>query len=385
MTAIDKVILWDSGIKTLVNEGALPDTKIISFTVTESGYFLDDDGELDLADKAIRADLKGEEETRTLYGALTKILRARMQQQSSPVTLLNCDNLRHNGDAIRHGLNTFISALNEPELQNWVNHNISTPNGMVDRITPKFDEEIFARLKEQNITDDNALLTCEHFAQWVIEDDFIAGRPPLEEAGVEFVSDVLPYEEAKIRVLNASHSGVAWAGGVMGKKYIDQSLSPQVASWITAYVTEELQAALGDTAINLEEYSATTLERFGNKWVRDTVQRVSSDSIAKLHEFIVPTLKTRYQQGAVPSAALILVALYFCFMRQRHQGKLACDYLDSTLDDVDFAAIFTADDPVAAFAGTRKLFGSLSRRAELAEDLRRAIEIVENNLINRGD
>ncbi|AUX71095.1 D-arabinitol 4-dehydrogenase [Erwinia pyrifoliae] len=378
--AVENVILWDKGLQSLVAVGASAETKIISFTVTEGGYFLDDNGELDLTHPAIQADLAGQQETSTLYGALVKILRERMRNQTGPVTLLNCDNLRDNGDSVARGLSQFVKAKDYPELLAWIEQNTSAPNGMVDRITPKFDAALFDRLAEQGIKDDGAPLSCEAFSQWVLEDKFIAGRPALENAGVEFVSSVTPYEEAKIRVLNASHSGIAWAGALLGKKYIDQSLQPQIKQWMCDYVLQDVAAALQPCDIDLAHYGETTLNRFSNKWVRDTTQRVSSDSIAKLQQFIVPTLKARYKQGATPAATLILPALWFRFMQQHHAGALPFDYEDRALDEVPFTAIYRADNPLQAFTQQKKLFGSLAGRPELYRDLAAAVDNVDKGL-----
>ncbi|WP_345829494.1 D-arabinitol 4-dehydrogenase [Erwinia sp. HDF1-3R] len=380
LRAIENVILWDAGLRTLVDEAARAETKIISFTVTEGGYFLDDEGHLDLTDNAIASDLQEQAETITLYGALVKILRARMARDSGPITLLSCDNLRNNGDSFYRGLMAFLMAKQDPALLAWASQNTCAPNSMVDRITPKFDAEIYTRLAQNGIHDDEAPLSCESFSQWVMEDNFIAGRPSLEKVGVEFAENVTPYEEAKIRVLNACHSGVAWVGSLLGKRYIDESLLPQVRQWMTDYVMQDVSAALPPTNIDLAEYCATTLHRFSNPWVRDTNQRVSSDSIAKLHEFIVPTLKACYQQGATPRATLILPALYFRFMQQRDRETLGFEYEDRALESVDFAAIFRAGDPLAAFAKTKKLFGSLSEQPELLADLRDAVQRVDTQL-----
>ncbi|MDT3723241.1 D-arabinitol 4-dehydrogenase [Pseudomonas oryzihabitans] len=377
ITVVDQVILWDELLRTLIAQGANPRTKIISFTVTEGGYFLKEDGHLDVEHHAILADLSERGESSTLYGALCKILRARMLSGGEPVTLLSCDNLRNNGSSFYRGLLDFVAAKNDLPLLNWIQQNTSAPNSMVDRITPKINTAIHARLTDDGIHDDQVPVSCEAFSQWVLEDDFIAGRPPLENVGVEFVSSVTPYEEAKIRVLNASHSGVAWAGALLGKQYIDESLLPQVKTWIRSYVSEDVKPALQPTEIDVDYYSATILKRFSNTWIRDTNQRVSSDSIAKLHEFIIPTLKARYQMGHTPKATLILPALWFRFMHKRHQGQLAFEYQDRALNSVDFNTIFTSNDPLSAFARTKKIFGGISDQPTFVDDLRHALARVD--------
>lgn len=379
--SIKNAIAWDAQLEQLIAVGADAKTKIISFTVTEGGYFLKDDGHLDLENPIIVEELADNDKISTVYGALVAILRQRLATNAGPVTLLNCDNLRHNGESLRRGLNEFIEAIGDKALAAWCQQSISTPNGMVDRITPKSDEALQNRLAEQGITDDLVPVACEKFSQWVIEDDFIAGRPALERVGVEFVEDVIPYEEAKIRILNASHSGIAWAGALLGKQSIDESLTPEVRELIRNYVRQDVIAALPKGPIDLAEYCETTLHRFSNAKVRDTTQRVSSDSIAKLQQFILPTLKTRYQQGAVPHATLALIALWYLFMQRRAAGELPFDYQDRALDSVPFAEIFAAQDSLAAFANCQALMGNLSHQESFTEDLRTEVAAIEQHLL----
>ena len=380
ITAIKRVIPWDAELKQLIAVGAAADTKIISFTVTEGGYFLTDKGHLDLDHPIVTQELAEPSNIATVYGALVAILRQRLATQAGPVTLLNCDNLRHNGERLRTGLNEYIAALGDKALAAWCETSISTPNSMVDRITPKSDDALLQRLKEQGILDDQVPVACEAFSQWVIEDDFIAGRPALERVGVEFVEDVIPFEEAKIRVLNASHSGIAWAGALLGAQSIDESLTPQVRQWIQDYVAEDVVAALPAGSIDLNTYCATTLHRFSNAKVRDTNQRVSSDSIAKLQQFILPTLKTRYQQGDVPKATLVLVALWYLFMQRRAAGSLPFEYQDRAIDSVPFDAIYASEDSLQAFAQSPALMGSLAEHPTFTEDLRNAVDNVKKIL-----
>ncbi|MGE9552982.1 D-arabinitol 4-dehydrogenase [Erwinia amylovora] len=384
ITSVSKIILWDPGIRSLIEEGAHPDTRIISFTVTEGGYFLDDDGHLDLGHPSIISDLSGKSDPVTLYGALTRILRQRIESSAGPVTLLSCDNLRNNGDSVLAGLTAFVQASEDTVLLKWVRNNVSAPNSMVDRITPKFEEKIFSRLADQGINGDRVPLSCESFGQWVVQDRFIAGRPALEEVGVDFKDTVTPYEEKKVRILNASHSGVAWAGALMGKDYIDESLTPQVVQWIRNYVLQDVRMALELNDTDLREYCDTTLSRFSNRWVRDTTQRVSSDSIAKLHQYILPVIRAVYTQGGRPRATMILPALWMRFMQRQQKKTLLFVYEDRALNEVDFKAIFSADDPLRAFTESKKIWGGLAGHSQLYDDMLLALACVDRGLEEAG-
>ena len=227
ITAIRTIVPWEPALAGLVARGADAATRIISFTVTEAGYYLDDADRLDPGAADIAADLAAARQGRpgsTIYGALTAILRERMAREAGGVTLLNCDNLRHNGERSRSGLLQFIEQIGDARLLEWVKANTTSPNAMVDRITPRPTAEVAQRVKAATGRDDPAALMAESFIQWVIEDHFVNGRPDWEKAGVEMVGSVAAHEEAKIRLLNAAHSCIAWAGTLAGYSYIHEGV-----------------------------------------------------------------------------------------------------------------------------------------------------------------
>ncbi|EIS60423.1 mannitol dehydrogenase Rossmann domain protein, partial [Yersinia pestis PY-64] len=191
ITSLRNIIPWDKALDHLVAQGSKPETRVISFTVTEGGYYLDNQFNLQQDNSDIQADLRGD--CRTIYGAISRILQQRQQDKSGPVTLLNCDNLRHNGERFRHGLLEFLALRGQQSLLNWVTSQTRSPNTMVDRITPRPSADIAQRVLEKTGIVDNAPVMGESFIQWVIEDDFIAGRPALENVGAEMVTSVLPY------------------------------------------------------------------------------------------------------------------------------------------------------------------------------------------------
>ena len=214
--AIREVLPYEPSLAAVIARGAAPSTRIVSFTVTEAGYYLDaKDNKLDLSFADLAADIERArrgEAGETIYGAVCAILRARKAADAGPVTLLNCDNLRHNGERFRRGLLEFIELAGLPALASWVRENTTCPNAMVDRITPRPPPELRARVQTATGRDDAAAITGESFIQWVIEDNFASGRPDWGRVRVELVESVQPYEEAKIRILNATHSCIAWAG-----------------------------------------------------------------------------------------------------------------------------------------------------------------------------
>ena len=376
ITSVKKVLPWDENLSAVVAQGADEKTKVIAFTVTEGGYYLDTDHQLDPRHPDIQADLSGE--ARTIYGALARVLRERVAQHGKPVTLLNCDNLRHNGERFRNGFLTFLQLGQDTELHQWVRDQTTSPNTMVDRITPRPTADIAERVREVTGVEDRAPVMGEAFIQWVIEDDFIAGRPQLENVGVEMVESVLPWEEAKIRILNASHSCIAWAGTLMGQSYIHESTQTDAIRQLAwDYVTEDVIPSLSPSPLNLEDYRDVVLSRFGNPYIQDTNQRVAADGLSKIPGFITPTLLECYQRGAEPRATAVLPALFFLFLQRWHRGELPYTYQDGVLDADALHAQLASDDALAQFSADETLFGPLATDARFAQLLRDTVARLE--------
>jgi D-arabinitol 4-dehydrogenase len=380
VSAIRTVVPYEPALAGLIAIGADPRTRIISITVTEAGYYLDAQHRLDPGLEDLQADqqaLRQGRPGRTIYGALCAILRARREAGAGPVTLLNCDNLRHNGERLRAGLLQFIEGLDEPALLDWVRANTSSPNAMVDRITPRPTPEVRARVRAATGSDDPAALMAESFIQWVIEDRFIAGRPEWERVGVQMVDSVQAHEEAKIRLLNASHSCIAWAGTLAGLNYIHEGArNPQIRGFAYDYATRDVLPLLAPqaqaAAIDLAAYRDQVLERFANEALADTNQRVAMDGFAKIPGFIAPTLRERLGRGETIAAVAMLPALFLAFLQRWHAGKLPWAYEDQAMDPALAHALCASADPLAAFSADATLWDELAGDARLLEALRAA-------------
>lgn len=372
ITSIRTIIPWDSQLSALVAQGAAEETRVISFTVTEGGYYLDTHFKLDQSNGDVQADLNGG--ARTIYGSIARILQTRRSQGTGGVTLLSCDNVRHNGERFRDGFAEFLTLRGQHDLLAWFNAHTSTPNCMVDRITPRPAADIADRVKEKMGIKDGAPVMGESFIQWVVEDRFIAGRPALEKAGVEMVPSVAPYEEAKIRILNASHSCIAWAGTLIGQSYIHESTgTDDIREMAYDYVTQDVIPSLTPSPLDLAKYRDVVLDRFSNPYIRDTNQRVAADGFSKIPGMITPTLTECYQRGQSPKATAVLPALFFIFMRRWHEGELPYEYQDGILDAAATHAMFSAADPVATYARDAKLFGPLAANPDFETLLRATI------------
>ena len=364
ITAITEVIAYEPGLARVMALGADPATRIVSFTVTEAGYALDHTGQLDLAHPEVASDLAGAT-TLTIYGVATALLRARRAANAGALTFMNCDNLRHNGDHFRVNLHRFIDATGDADLLRWTQAHTSCPNAMVDRITPRPAADMKARVAREAGWDDQAPLMAESFIQWVIEERFANGRPEWEKVGVEMTGDVQPYEEAKIRILNATHSAIAWAGTLCGMTYIHEGTRDAAIRNIAAdYVTNDVIPCLTQpgqpSPVDLPRYRDVVLDRFGNDAIADTNQRVAADGFAKIPGFILPTIRERLARGESIASVARLPALFLTFLQRWHQGRLPFAYQDQAMVVERAHAICDAIDPLAEFVADASLWGELA-------------------------
>ena len=381
ISSIRHVLPYEPTLAALIDVGADARTRIISFTVTEAGYYLDGQNRLDTTNRDLASDLAGTTQ-QTIYGAVAAILRERVRREAGPVTLLNCDNLRHNGERFRAGLLEFLERRDEPGLCDWVRAHTTCPNGMVDRITPRPSPDVADRVQSATGQRDGAALMGESFIQWVIEDDFCAGRPAWETVGVEMVASVQPYEEAKIRILNGTHSCIAWAGTLVGCQFIHEGLRvPAIRRMAMDYVTDDVIPCLHTpqhpSPIDLAAYRDTVLARFGNEAIRDTNQRVAMDGFSKIPGFIAPTVRERLQAGQPMAGVARLPALFLAFLQRWHRGELPYTYHDQGMDPAVARAICSSADPVAALCADATLWHEMAGNTQLTAAVRQAYAEVQ--------
>jgi D-arabinitol 4-dehydrogenase len=384
VTAISQVIPFEPKLAALIAVAASPATRIISFTVTEAGYYLNAKNILDTSITDLSVDLElARKHTpgSTIYGALTAMLRQRMLSDAGKVTLLNCDNLRHNGDRSRSGLLQFITLIGDSELLAWVEKNTTNPNAMVDRITPRPTADVAERVKVATGWTDAVPVMGESFIQWVIEDNFCAGRPAWENVGVEMVTSVAPYEEAKIRLLNATHSCIAWAGTLVGYQYIhegthDAAIRKFAFDYATNDVIPVLSTPKNPSPINLTAYRDVVLDRFGNPAIRDTNQRVAMDGYSKIPGFIAPTIRERLALDKSIASVAILPALFLAYLQRWHRGQIAYEYQDQAMNADAAHAMCDAADPIAAYCADAVLWGDLANDSRLVAAMRQAFDQV---------
>ena len=276
-----------------------PATRIVSLTVTEGGYFIDPaTGVFNPEAPEIRRDAEHPDDPSTAFGLIALGLAARRKAGIKPLTVMCCDNIPHNGVVTRNAV-AGLARLGNPDLAKWIEAEAAFPNAMVDRITPATTDAQRKQLAESYGIEDNWPVFCEEFTQWVIEDKFCNGRPALEEAGAEFVTDVTPYEFMKIRILNGGHASIAYAGSLLDVHFVHDAMNhPLIGGFFARVEQEEIMATVPPVPnTNLVDYYKLIHRRFSNPKIGDTIPRLAFDGSNRQPKFIVPVIADQLKAG----------------------------------------------------------------------------------------
>lgn len=297
-------------LEALLLRLASPDTRIVTLTVTEKGYFLNPaSGELLADDPMIADDIAMPTQPRTAPGILVEALARRLEAGIPPFAVLSCDNMPDNGHRTRNAV-LQLAERRDPALAEWITSEVAFPCSMVDRIVPAMTEADFCQLSELGVQDTNAVV-CETFAQWVVEDRFPIGRPDWAADGVEMVADVAPYETMKLRMLNGSHSLLAYLGATEGIETVYDAVSrDDLGALLHRYMLEEAAPTLAmPEGTDVVAYADSLLARFANDSLRHRLHQIAMDGSQKLPQrWLLGTLARRDSGLAAPCTALGMAA-----------------------------------------------------------------------------
>jgi mannitol 2-dehydrogenase len=337
-----------------------PNIRIVSLTVTEGGYNFDRlTGEFMPDTPSIAADLVPGATPRTFFGIVTAALRRRRDAGIPPFTVMSCDNIQGNGHVAQRMFEAFARAQ-DPEFADWMSAHVAFPNSMVDRITPVTTAEDIAAVRDLIGVSDECPVVCEPFFQWALEDHFPQGRPPLEDAGVQLVSDVSPYEKMKLRLLNGSHQGLAYFGDLMGYRFVhDATRDPDMATFLRRYMDEEATPTLDPVpGVDLDAYKSQLIERFQNPEVRDTVARLCAESSDRIPKWLIPVVVDQLRDGGNVELCAAIVASWARYAEGTDEQGQPIVVVDPLKDELIPIAQAQREDELA-FIGNRRLFGDL--------------------------
>ncbi|SDR48579.1 mannitol dehydrogenase family protein [Pseudovibrio sp. Tun.PSC04-5.I4] len=310
------------GVQAIIDGFAEEQLKIISLTVTEKGYCVKN-GTLDTDNAWIQEDLKSPSTPKTAIGLIVAGLAKRRELGNGPITVMSCDNLPHNGVLTGIAVREFAAKV-DGDLAAWIEENVSFPSTMVDRIVPALTDESRAIVRDQlgGQMDLNGIV-CEPFRQWVVEDNFKAGRPQWEKAGAQLVADVEPFEEMKLRTLNGSHSFLAYLGFLAGKETISDCMADATYRAETRkLMVEEQRPTLevpGD--VDLIEYADMLLKRFANSQLKHRTWQIASDGTMKMPQRWLNSVRFHLKQGTDHSRLILGVGGWMNYIRADRNGE----------------------------------------------------------------
>ena len=344
----------------VIEKMAAETTRIVSLTVTEGGYNIHPvTGEFDGRADAVLQDLEPNAVPATVFGLVTEALVRRRDRGLAPFTVMSCDNIQGNGDVAKKVFAAF-ARLREDKLGDWVEREVAFPNSMVDRITPVTADADRATLAERFDIQDGWPVVCEPYTQWVLEDHFGDGRPPLEDVGVQLVADVEPYELMKLRLLNASHQALCYLGYLSGYRYAHEVCQdPLFVRFLLAYMDREATPTLSPVpGVDLDVYKHTLIERFANPEVRDTLARLCAESSDRIPKWLLPVIRTNLETGGEIDRSTLVVASWARYAEGVDEQGEPIQVVDRLRETLMAAANRQQADPTA-FIADRELFGDL--------------------------
>lgn len=279
---------------------ARPETAIVSLTITEKGYCTSaSSGQLDLTHPLVQHDLTHPQQPKSAIGYIVEALSLRRQQGLGAFTVLSCDNVRDNGHVAKAAVLGFAS-VRDADLAEWIEQHVTFPCTMVDRIVPAATPESLALIAEQLGVYDPCAIACEPFRQWVIEDNFVNGRPDWDRAGAQFVDDVMPYELMKLRMLNGSHTFLAYLGYLAGYQTISDAMnSPAYRHAVKTLMLQEQADTLSmPEGSDINGYAELLVSRFTNPALKHRTWQIAMDGSQKLPQRMLDPIRQLLAAGS---------------------------------------------------------------------------------------
>jgi fructuronate reductase len=350
----------------LIARIAAPSTHVVTVTVTEKGYRRDPGtSRLDLTDDDVQADANGRP-TVTVVGHLVRGLQARHRSDAGPLTVVSCDNLTNNGATLRGLVDDFCSLLPRTEqsaLRAWIEDFVTFPATVVDRIVPATTQADRTDVARYIGLDDEGAVVAEPFSQWVLEDNFAATRPDWETAGARFTSDVSPYEALKLRLLNGSHSALAYLGLLAGCVYVAEFIEVDgVSTFVRALMAEAAATVSAPRSVDVEDYEQQLVRRFANPGMRHRLAQIAIDGSQKLPLRLVATVRDARAIGAEPTVSVLGIAAWMRYVTARRDDAGRQLPLDDPLAPRIGDVVGDAADPttiVERLLSLTEIFGDL--------------------------
>ncbi len=346
--------------QAVVDKLASESTRIVSLTITEGGYGISEStGEFAPNDDLTLEDLGSDRSPRSVLGLIVEGLARRRSEGLAPFTVMSCDNIQGNGHVARSAVTSF-ARRKDRELAEWIDAHVAFPNSMVDRITPVTTDETRAAIRDEFGIEDEYPVLSEDFEQWVLEDAFSSGRPPLETVGVHIVDDVEPYELMKLRLLNASHQAMAFTGILAGHTYVhDVCAQPLFSDFLLGYMRDEAVPTLEPVpGVDLDAYCRQLVSRFQSTAIRDTLARLAVDASDRIPKFLLPVIRAQAARGGQISHATLALAAWSSYLEEHEGDDAPTPIVDKRRSGLLMAVRHDGEEP-GSFLDYSEVFGDL--------------------------
>lgn len=349
------------GISKVLDVMTRPEIAIVSITVTEKGYcYLPTTASIDTHNELIKYDIANPTKPKTVPGVIVEALRLRQEKGLPAFTVMSCDNMPENGHVTRNVV-LALAKMRDAKLAQWIEENVSFPSTMVDRIVPAATNQTMEKIQQQlGGIDDPAGIAGEPFKQWVIEDNFVAGRPQWQKAGAELVNDVLPYEEMKLRMLNGSHSFLAYLGYLGGYRHIDECM--QDANYVKAarhLMLQEQAPTLKVQGVDLQAYADSLLDRYRNTGLKHRTWQIAMDGTLKLPQRMLDSIRYHLAHNTAFDCLALGVAAWMRYVSGIDDAGHLIEVCDPSVDKIKALVANSADNQerVKALLSLTHVFG----------------------------
>ena len=370
-------------LAAIIEKFCEPQVAIVSLTITEKGYCIDPaTGHLDITQPRIVHDLASPGEPHSAPGILVEALHRRRERGLPAFTVLSCDNIPDNGHVVKNAV-LDMAARRYTELAKWIAEHVSFPGTMVDRIVPAATEASLAEITRELGVEDPCAISCEPFIQWVIEDNFVAGRPDWGSAGAQLVDDVLPWEEMKLRMLNGSHSFLAYLGYLAGYAHISDCMQDESYRRAARHLMMAEQApTLGITGVDLSAYAASLIDRYSNPARQHRTWQIAMDGSQKLPQRLLDGIRIHLRDGRRWPLLALGVAAWMRYVSGVDDAGNAIDIRDPLAEKIQALVKNSNDDNrVATLLTLQEIFGNdLPANPQFVQ----AVSLAWQNLAQQG-
>lgn len=342
-----------------------PEVQTATVTVTEKGYCADSEGQLDLANSSILQDQSNPEFPTSLPGLVVRGLERRKRAHQHPITLLSCDNLSHNGRLLGRVCRQWAKRFSTSDMEQYLDQAVACPNTMVDRIVPALSPDQEARFRQQHALEGDPMLATEQFTQWVIEDRFAGVRPAWEQDGLVFTSNVEPFEKLKLRLLNASHSFLAYYGQLQGYEFVHQAVAdPDLNARLRQLTLSEVGPYLeAPTGISVEAYCEQILARFQNPHLPHRLAQIGMDGSLKIPLRILGSLQEALERGSPHTTLMTALKAWLEYMWLGLSGTRDLFISDPASERMKDSLGATYEDSVQNWLFTEMILGQAAASA----------------------